>query len=168
MDAPPLIVDSLKAYDPDLFVSWDSRLCRWKLLRHNRFKPSQPPDLVKVWSAEGGGFLPLDRRLLVWVQAADLRVRFHTADAKRIARLLEAEMDREQAELDAAKAKALTEDRAAQIEELTYCFARDINEPVSVGEAARSAREAAERHVKPNSRGIGWDDAHVSVPASAS
>jgi len=83
---------------------WNPRISRWLILRRPR--PNSLPAPVKTWCARDGSFLPLDRRILVWLRQNDVQRKFSGRREKFFGQFVERELNDHQSDLDRERAKA--------------------------------------------------------------
>lgn len=121
-EIPEAIRERLAALDRLLFVEWNGRTCRWEIWRRNAVKANGQPDRIKVWTTEKGEYLPLDARLIAWLNASDLRRKFKDIDERHWATLQAREIDEANEKRD-ADVKKREDDRAEEVcDELAFAI----------------------------------------------
>lgn len=122
MEAPEWIVEEIRRQDPSLSLRWNPRRSRWEILRQDPKRPNSPPPVVKTWCGRDGSFLPLDRRIIVWLRANDVQRRFAGRQQKFFGQLVAQDLDEAQSEEDRLKQKFFEEKMAAARDQFSfYC-----------------------------------------------
>ena len=109
MHVPEAFAKELKTLDSNLLVVWHNQKHRWLILRRDPKRRHSPVQLIKVVADQAGGFMPLDRRTLKWLNDSDLHRQFAGRDERVMADLFEKKLQDDQAALDVQKEKAADE-----------------------------------------------------------
>ena len=128
MVVPAHIKRRMRAVDPHLFLQWNRAISRWEIRRRNPLKPSLPPALVRVWCESDGSkfgrFLPLDNRIINYLNQGDLTKKFRDFDQKTWGELMNREIQAEEERMQAAMQKDYDERRRERVDKLRYVIRR--------------------------------------------
>ncbi len=116
MQVPAWLQEEMWKIDPDLSMFWNRVACLWQIRKLDTF--TRRPEIVLTIRGEDGGYRPLDRRIILELNEADVYRRFNGRQEKYMGALIEQDLKRKQEKYDKEKKKAADEQHGEAREQL--------------------------------------------------
>ena len=122
MHVPSWLQAEMRKIDPDISMFWNRLACLWQVRKLDTL--TRRHEVVLTIRGEGGGFRPLDRRIILELNEADVFRRFNGRQEKFMGALMEQELKRKQDQYDKEKKKASDEKHEEVVDALASTMRR--------------------------------------------
>lgn len=117
MQVPGWLQEEMRKIDPDISMFWNRLACLWQVRKLDTL--TRRPEIVLTIRGEDGGFRPLDRRIILELNEADVFRRFNGRQEKYMGALMEQELKRKQEKYDKEKQAVADEKHEEIVEQVT-------------------------------------------------